>query len=482
MVADGDVTRDVDYFEDEDEATSGNISKMTSSTNGGYLEATISSTDLSGYDYLTAWVRNDQTGATLSLGIGESAATEQTETITIDSADTWQKVYWDLSDITGTDRDAVTKIRLTNLSATSTAMTAYIDNVRAEKLSSTEGGSKIMSTADDYLQYRAIFTTTNIANQPKLENIGFVYKTGYEIQMIDSNTVRLYNNTGETKKLRLDVILGGAMIDLQSSTTGGVMLAPTLAQVDSGTSTNSIWINKTGAGGNLLKLQTAGVDMFVVDSSGNLSMGGDIEVTGGTLNLGSSGDQGSIRYNETDDVLEFTNDGTNWIAMGDTSRMVAISAEYPGATLSADGSSNLGAMTSDAEGTSANSMNYYEWNSSETSLNDYDVRVRFTLPSDFESWGSSGGITLNYATESTSSASNQVDFYVYEETSATVDASSEDLVSSVAGTWTTSAISGTSLTDCDTAGEVCVLIMRMSSANDNYVRIGDIEFRYDRSL
>jgi hypothetical protein len=224
-----------------------------------------------------------------------------------------------------------------------------------------------------------------------------------------------------------------------------------------------------------------GSDMFVVDSTGNLSMNGDIEVNGGTLTLGSSGDQGSIRYNATDNVLEFTNDGSNWIALGSNTKLEVLSAEYPGATLAADGTSNVGSMTSDAEGTAANSMNYYEWNSSEVSLNDYDVRIRFTLPSDFDGWGS-GGVTLNYATESTSAASNKVDFYIYEETTATVDGSSEDLVSSVAGTWTTSAISGSTLSDCNAAGEVCVLVVRMSSGNDNYVRIGDIEFVYDRKL
>ena len=482
--AEGDVVRNVDLFEDEDEDTAGNILKMTSSTNGGAIYDTISSTDISDYDYLSAWVRNSHTGTRLRLQV-EDGANYTYKDIIIDAADTWQKVYFDITDVEDSDLDAVTVVKLVHLTTDST--TSYIDNIKAEKVIADNGGSQINSTPNDFLQYRTIFTTTNTANQPELESIGFAYQTGYEIEMVDSNTVRLHNNTGATKRLRLDVILGGAMIDLQSNTTSGVLLAPALAQVDSENNTNSIWINKTGTGGNLLKLQTMGTDMFVVDSAGNLdmegdiTMAGDIEITGGEINLGSSGDQGSIRYNETDDVLEFTNDGINWIAMGGATSMVSISAEYPGGTLVADGSSNVGAMTSDAEGTSANSMNYYEWNSSEVSLNDYDVRVRFTLPSDFDSWGS-GGITLNYATESTSSSSNQIDFYVYEETSATVDASSEDLASSGAGTWTTSTISGTSLTDCDTAGEVCVLILRMSSANDNYARIGDIEFNYNRSL
>ena len=138
-------------------------------------------------------------------------------------------------------------------------------------------------------------------------------------------------------------------------------------------------------------------------------------------------------------------------------------------------------MKSDAEGTSANSMNYYEWNSSEVSLNDYDVRVRFTLPSDFDSW-SAGGITFNLATESTNSASNKIDFYVYEESSGSVDGSSETQVSSVAGQWKSTTISGSGLTECVSAGDVCMLVIKMSSSNDNYVRVGDIEIGYDRKL
>ncbi len=77
-------------------------------------------------------------------------------------------------------------------------------------------------------------------------------------------------------------------------------------------------------------------------------------------------------------------------------------------------------------------MNYYEWNSSETSLNDYDVRVRFQLPSDFDGWGS-GGVQFYFATESTSAASNKADFYIYEQSSGTADGSSTAQVSATAG-------------------------------------------------
>ena len=198
-VAEGDVIRDVDFYDDENEMTVGNITKLTSSTNGGYAEATISSTDISNYDYVTAWVRASVTGATISLGFGETAGTEQTEVVTIDTASKWQKVYWDISDIADASKNGVTKLRLTNLTASSN--TIYLDNIRAEKLSTDNEGSTITSTPDDYLQYRLIFTTTNDSYQPSVENVSFSYNSGYRIVIYDDDNVRLYNYTGELRNI-----------------------------------------------------------------------------------------------------------------------------------------------------------------------------------------------------------------------------------------------------------------------------------------
>jgi hypothetical protein len=207
-------------------------------------------------------------------------------------------------------------------------------------------------------------------------------------------------------------------------------------------------------------------------------MADDLVVTGGDIQVGGS--NGKIRFNTTDAVLEFTNDGTNWIPLGSKTKKEVLSAEYAGAALVADGSSNVGSMTSDAV-TSSPYMNYYEWNSSEVALNDYDVRVRYQLPSDFDGWGS-GGIEFNYATESTSSANNKVDIYVYEQTGGIDEPSDLTNVSSSAGVWTTTTMSGANLDVCNAAGEVCVIMIRMYSTNDNYVRVGDIEITYDRKL
>jgi hypothetical protein len=196
--------------EKDDLYNSGNANTYPINGADSYAEHTkgSGSWDISTYDYITFWTRASQSGNSLKFGFGESAATEQEETVTIDATDTWQKVYWDLTDINPAARNAVTKLRFTNLS--SSANTIYIDNVRAEKLLYDETNATISSTPNEYFQYRAIFTTTNTAYRPVLENVYLVYNGDYEIVQPDNNTVRLYNYTGDTQNLRLDVVVFGA--------------------------------------------------------------------------------------------------------------------------------------------------------------------------------------------------------------------------------------------------------------------------------
>jgi hypothetical protein len=208
-VADGTVTRNVDQFEDEDEGTAGNTTQFVNTAQGGgYAEATIGATDISGYDYLTAWVYATSSGNTVKLGFGEAAGTEQEETVTIDATSTWQKVYWDLSDIVSTSKDGVTKLRVTNLN--NPWNTIHFDNFKAEKAMTVSSGSPIVSTPNNYLQYRAIFTTTNTSFQPQVNNVQFSYNNSYKITQTDANNVRLYNYTGQNQELRLDAVVYGA--------------------------------------------------------------------------------------------------------------------------------------------------------------------------------------------------------------------------------------------------------------------------------
>ncbi|HNR29006.1 MAG TPA: tail fiber domain-containing protein, partial [Candidatus Dojkabacteria bacterium] len=63
----------------------------------------------------------------------------------------------------------------------------------------------------------------------------------------------------------------------------------------------------------------------------------------GTIRIGSGTDgEGAIRFNVEKKVLEFSNNGVEWLSVGDLSSQMTISPEYAGAILFADGSDNSG--------------------------------------------------------------------------------------------------------------------------------------------
>ena len=116
--------------------------------------------------------------------------------------------------------------------------------------------------------------------------IGELYRSSkrFAIEQTDANTVRLYNYSGSAQNLRLDVITGGL-----GRNAGTVSLAPAAADVDSQANVNSLWINKTGTGGNLLKLQTSGTDVLSLATAGTMTLTGNfLPGTDNTYALGST--------------------------------------------------------------------------------------------------------------------------------------------------------------------------------------------------
>ena len=84
-----------------------------------------------------------------------------------------------------------------------------------------------------------------------------------------------------------------------SCASGGgqaVILQPGAAQLDSGSS-SSIFVNNSG-GGNLLELQGAGSDRFVVTNAGNTTIAGILAVQGAATTVGTASQQGSLILND----------------------------------------------------------------------------------------------------------------------------------------------------------------------------------------
>ncbi|MFA5622697.1 MAG: tail fiber domain-containing protein [Candidatus Dojkabacteria bacterium] len=202
--------------------------------------------------------------------------------------------------------------------------------------------------------------------------------------------------------------------------------------------------------------------------------------TKGTIRLGSGNSEGGIRYNVEKKRLEFSNDGAIWVEMGDLTSSVVISPEYSGAILYADGTDNYGRMTSDAIETGGVFKNYYEWKSDRETLQDYDILVRITLPTDFVSW-KDDAISLDFMTENSASvANNKVDIALMGNSG--IDGEVKDGISKLPGSWERVSIKSTNITQCKKAGDSCTVRLSMHSRENYFVRVGDISLNYNRGL
>jgi hypothetical protein len=250
------------------------------------------------------------------------------------------------------------------------------------------------------------------------------------------------------------------------------------------TDINNEWADATEIGKSgfvYAKQAMAAGDTIVVTDDGNIGIGepaptNRLHVKAATDPLKLEGVQTA-----TDDTL-LTIDVTgvihkiaaSSIAASAGPAKIVFSSEYAGGTLFADGSDNAGAMTSDNAGSSNSWMNYYDWTSTETSLNDYDIILRFTVPDDFATW-QVNAIEVDYTVSAAADANLTAN--IYEENSALAIAI---LSSSTSTSWGVASIA--SDTDLSTlvAGETAVIVLKLAAKDGGSVRIGDITINYNK--
>ncbi|MFZ5366521.1 MAG: DUF2341 domain-containing protein [Patescibacteria group bacterium] len=87
----------------------------------------------------------------------------------------WQREYWDIGDVSVADRNAIVRLGLRILDA-SEGFTMYLDDFRSNtNYLTTPGGSTISSTANRYIQYRAILSTNDTQVSPQLTSVTINY-------------------------------------------------------------------------------------------------------------------------------------------------------------------------------------------------------------------------------------------------------------------------------------------------------------------
>ena len=171
-------------------------------------------------------------------------------------------------------------------------------------------------------------------------------------------------------------------------------------------------------------------------------------------------------------------------------KTVTLVPEFAGAVITADGSSNTGTMVSDfcSNGntnpanmntgvctTSGDIHNYYSWFTTEASAQDYDVWVRYQIPSDFAAFAADDTIKVwGWRTDSTN---NTVNVSLYDNSDAQCGSTTN--VATGTATWTQTALTG-SETGCTgiTAGTWVTFLIKLTSDTNDYTRVGEITFSY----
>ena len=151
--------------------------------------------------------------------------------------------------------------------------------------------------------------------------------------------------------------------------------------------------------------------------------------------------------------------------------------EYPDTVVLARSGTNRGTLESEYDDT--NDISYYNWTSRRGATQDIDIQFHFPLPTDFVT---SGDLTYQYRTGTTTEADNDVEIRMYNVTDAMALCGS-DTTNGTAGTWTTGTIAAATLTaGCANLdpGDIILIEVNLSdnSGAADYADVGYIDLDY----
>lgn len=287
---------------------------------------------------------------------------------------------------------------------------------------------------------------------------------------------------------------GITIADTAGGTIGtGITLSGTFttAGIDAG---NSLILNVGNSGTDFLS--NGGLTLanaFTVTAGGATITAGDLAV-----NSDSITSDAALTINANDSVVlggggnTFTFDessGPLYAGTARPTRLQTLAPEYPGATLTGDGSSNTGTMTSDfcengvsadlpqtntsVCNTSGDVHTYYSWTTSQGSAQDYDIWIRWRVPDNFSAWASSNPIKI--WGKRTDTTNNAVTVYLYD-TAGTLENSGGTQVAGTA--WTQTSLEA-SLAGTYTAGSFMTfrVVLNADTGGDS-VQVGEITLDY----
>lgn len=130
--------------------------KITTNPNsiGDTILADIRPKDLSGNKYIDFWIRSSMPN-TIKAGFGEQNITENELVVNIPNGNVWQKVRWDISGISNSNKDSITKFGFTIM--TDKSADIYVDNIIAQLSTNYEDNFGPQAKIDNVNGYQLLF-------------------------------------------------------------------------------------------------------------------------------------------------------------------------------------------------------------------------------------------------------------------------------------------------------------------------------------
>lgn len=180
--------------------------------------------------------------------------------------------------------------------------------------------------------------------------------------------------------------------------------------------------------------------------------------------------------------------GANGITLAGTARnatTVTLAPEYAGATFIGDGTNNTGSLSSDfCSGSSRQNINsascgatetnnYYQWTTTQSTAQDYDIYVRYQIPSNY-STGTLANLSLRGWGTTTG---EQATIALFHDATAAACATSGNAIAA-ASTWGQTVLASPLGSCAVAAGDMVTFRIRLQAGQNNVVRAGAISFNY----
>lgn len=220
---------------------------------------------------------------------------------------------------------------------------------------------------------------------------------------------------------------------------------------------------------------------FILDRDGNAAINDTISLKFGDVLAKSLSWNGLADQFELNDTLSITGDllvsgKINDVTIGKRTFTEKLSPAYPNAVFHSDGSNNTGSMYEETEIDGPQNYQIIRWSTAQTTIQDYEIQVQYTLPTNFVEFEANNQIAITYKTDGLITEST-IDIKIEKEGSFGTDQINGAGMGLSNNNWTQDVYTLEPTTTW-TAGDTLIFHIKMFAVQNFDAAISDIDIRY----